>query len=244
MTSCGNGVLDVRNPAFGDPVGARADGFGAMVDTCRAEEATDEEEGPPVDGGFVPSDVMPEGVDGGEEGDGDGNACFPGDALVTLADGRAERMSRLRIGDTVKTGKESSSKILLFTHRSARTRHKFVELATTCDKTTVRATRGHYIATKEGVVTMREMKVDMWVRCGSGGWGRVTGRREVWGWGLFNPQTRDGEVVVDGVVFLAYTESVGVCAGHALLAPVRAFWRGVAWGFGGVAARVAARVGV
>lgn len=44
----------------------------------------------------------------------------------------------------------------------------------------------------------------------------------VWENGLYNPQTMQGDIVVDGIVSSTYTQAVPQQAAHALLAPVRA----------------------
>lgn len=55
-----------------------------------------------------------------------------------------------------------------------------------------------------------------------------------WARGLYNPQTTDGSIVVDGVVVSTYTEAVAPRTAHALLAPLRAMfkWAGVAVSYG------------
>lgn len=58
------------------------------------------------------------------------------------------------------------------------------------------------------------------------GWQRVASVERVKGLGLFNPQTMDGNIVVDGVVVSTFTQSLDALTAHGLLSPLRALFRG------------------
>lgn len=150
-----------------------------------------------------------------------GPACFPSDALVTLSSGRTVRMDALRVGDRVQTSAGAFSRVFMFTHRVAGGSNSFVELRTAAGRS-LRASAGHLLYADGALRPARAVSVGMRVVGGDGAPDAVVRVRDVEGDGLFNPQTEQGDIVVDGVVASGYTEAVRMPAAHALLAPVRA----------------------
>lgn len=155
------------------------------------------------------------------EGNQGGAACFPAAAGVEMRDGRRKDMSEVDIGDMVRTG-IGYSEVLMFTHRLREGDYPFVQLVTWGNRT-LELSDEHFLEVEgRGYIAAREVRVGNVV-------GTVDGkeivveigivRRE----GLYNPQTMDGGLVVEGVVVSTFTEQVGVGAGMGLLVPIRAF---------------------
>lgn len=151
-------------------------------------------------------------------------ACFPANAQVYLRDKGVTRMEELRVGDMVLVGKGEYSTVIMFSHRS-REYGYVVELRVA--NRTIGASAGHLVRVEEGGLRrMGEIKKGMRVLLEEGRWGRVEEVRWAVRWGLYNPHTEKGEIVVDGVVCSCYTDAVSARVAHTLLAPVRA---GVLW---------------
>lgn len=153
-------------------------------------------------------------------------ACFSGDSKVLMEGGEWKRIRQVETGDKVQNAGGGSAEVIGWTHREER--GAWFWAAQLEGGETAKATAGHLVEVKgkggkeRQVVRMREVAVGMWMRVVSGDWRRVVKVSWVWGWGLYNLQTMNGEVMVDGTVFTTYTEEVGVGGGHALLAPIRA----------------------
>lgn len=81
------------------------------------------------------------------------------------------------------------------------------------------------------VVDAGEVQADTdWVMStiGNKGLTRVVEATRVRSHGIYNPQTLDGRIVVNGVVMTTYTRATGTDrtgTGHSLLAPLRAMYR-------------------
>lgn len=144
--------------------------------------------------------------------------CFPGNALVTLASGTRVPVREVRVGEALRVYGGGKSKVMMFTHRDASAVTRFVTVETEAGLLT--ASAGHFVFVGSGVRRMSEVKVGDRMP----GMGVVTATGEVWGVGLYNPQTESGELVVEGFRVTAYTDALGdggALVGHALLAPVR-----------------------
>lgn len=151
-------------------------------------------------------------------------ACFPAGAQVLFRNGRRKRMDELRVGDVVLAGKGEYSRVVMFSHRSGGYGH-LVEIRAA--NRTVRGSPGHLIRVQgAGLKRMGEMESGMRVVMEDGEWRRVEEVRWAVGWGMFNPQTEKGEIVVDGVVCSCYTDALSAGVAHGLLTPIRA---GLRW---------------
>lgn len=148
-------------------------------------------------------------------------ACFPASARVTVGSGARVRMDALRVGDVVRAGAEGgTSRVVLFTHRAARWMR--VVRIRVANRTLV-ASHGHLLPAEGDVWTaMRDVRVGARVRVHGRGWREVERVDVGWAWGMWNPQTESGSIVVNGVHVSCYTDAVGQAAGHAYMAPVRA----------------------
>lgn len=152
----------------------------------------------------------------GSASGGGGSVCFPGRASVDLRDGSTKKMSEIEIGDVVRTGPASFSRVFMFTHRIAKGSFNFVRLATASGRS-IELTEDHYLYVN-GRLTAAGSVVAGDLLDGD----RVTRVSAVRAEGLFNPQTEDGDIVVNGVRASAYTQAVDPGAAHAMLAPLRA----------------------
>lgn len=150
--------------------------------------------------------------------------CFPGAATVQLRDGSLVSMAELSVGDEVRVGKSQFSAVFMFTHRLPGVAAEFVEVTMTSGRR-VSMTPGHGVYVEGGVVSAGTVKVGDSVESGAGGWEVVAAVRRVGGEGLYNPQTMDGRIVVDGVMASTYTAAVKGHIAHAALAPLRAAYR-------------------
>lgn len=184
-----------------------------------AEAVPTAEEAGAVDEDGENSDDQQE--DGEEQGSTE-RACFPADATVQLDDGRSVRMDELRAGDAVRSGAlGATTSVVMFTHADARARAEFVRIELEGGGE-VRASGGHFVYANGALVRAREVRCGDWME-GLDGARRKVGRvGRATGSGLYNPQTRSGELVVDGVRVSCYTEAVAPAPAHALLTPVRA----------------------
>lgn len=159
-----------------------------------------------------------------EESNDDSAACFPGGALVELKDGKTIAMESLRIGDQVKVAADHFSQVLFFTHRLSDGDFEFVSLrvASSSSKSTeLQLSAGHYLSVNDQLKAAQSVEVGDVVSMGDGSSANVVHVSSVVSRGLFNPQTADGNIVVNGVVATTYTTAVKPAVAHSLLWPVR-----------------------
>lgn len=170
-----------------------------------------------------PSPIDAEGsVPEGSPAASDSNpVCFPASATVELASGDRVPMADLRIGDRVRTGPASFSDVFLFTHRDAVIRSNFVRLLTVAGSS-ITLTKSHYLYSNGALVAAESVRIGDVLELADGSDSPVVAVESVSSVGLYNPQTVDGNIVVEGVVASAYTTAVHPRVAHsALLAPVR-----------------------
>lgn len=146
--------------------------------------------------------------------------CFPADASVTLEDGTIKEMAYLKIGERVAVGNGHFSDVIMFTHKlndaSFRT---FVRLHTKSHK--LRLTPGHLLYVNGKLIAASQVRVGDFVELSNGTASLVNSVDKVQARGLYNPQTRYGDIIVDGFRASTYTMAVSPAAAHALLSPVR-----------------------
>ncbi len=152
----------------------------------------------------------------------DDAVCFPGDAQVLLADGTYVEMAQLDVGHVVATGGEAS-RVYMFTHRERDVQYRFVRLHTRLPRPLV-LTAGHRLYANDVLVAADEVRVGDLLRAVDGRSLYVVKVDEVFGNGLYNPQTVQGDIVVDGVVVSTFTSTVETRTAHALLTPLRALY--------------------
>lgn len=151
-------------------------------------------------------------------------ACFPGAAKVTLRNGDIVQMDQLSTGDQVHAGEGHYTSVFGFTHANRDAMFAFVRLSTACG-VSVSMSRGHYVYANGVAVAADKVRVGDILTRGGGEGGMVTEVRMEMRRGLYNPQTLDGNIVVDGVKATTYTTAVRPEVGEAALAPVRALFR-------------------
>lgn len=153
----------------------------------------------------------------------DGNAlCFPASAMVRMASGIEMRMSDLNVGDTVMTP-DGLSKVIFFTHRLHGVHHSFVRIAT--ERTSIMMTGGHYVVVwGHGLRRACDVKVGDWLLFGKNGRPVVVkGINTVCAKGVYNPQTSNGLIIVNGIVTSTYTTAVHAVLAHGpLMSLIRA----------------------
>lgn len=217
-----------KTPGHGPDGGSREPGVG-VGETNGTDDAVES---------FEPT-AAPDQEDGAGNDD-DGSVCFPAHATVTLESGLKKRMDEVVIGDSVLVSSPSSSSnnkpfyssVFLFTHNDhTRVYSRFVTL-TTAGNHSLTATAGHYIYVNGGMLMrMQDVRVGMTLTPKSsdddeGKRMRVRSvKTKVRARGLFNPQTIQGDIVVDGVTATTFTQAIEAVAASALLAPVRALFR-------------------
>lgn len=162
-----------------------------------------------------------------DEPEDDGSACFPASATVELEDGSVKRMDQVMLGDRVKVGAGEFSPVFMFTHKNADVKYSFVRMTTENGKM-LSLTKGHYLYVNGELVAAKTIRVGDSVMT-EDGISNVKSVSTVSGTGLFNPQTTNGDIVVNGVLASTYTTTVEARSAHSLLAPVRAMfeWTGM-----------------
>jgi hypothetical protein len=151
---------------------------------------------------------------------GSDSACFPADATVELQDGSVVRIDAVAIGDMVKVGAGEFSRVFMFTHKMADSANTFVALET-ASGASLSLTKGHYIYADGALVAASEVTVGSELTLGNGQVSAVVAVGSTGGVGLFNPQTVNGNIVVNGVLASTYTTAVEPSVAHAILAPFR-----------------------
>lgn len=160
-----------------------------------------------------------------KEKDNDGPACFPAGAKVRTDRGAIARVDALEVGDVIRGGKGASGGMILgWTHNAERyAQFRRVELV---DGRVLEASDGHYVYSGDGnIIKMSDVHVGSTLETEEGRAASVKKVARVWRWGLYNPQTESGDIIVGGIRCTTYTTAVGVGVGHALLTPVRALFK-------------------
>jgi desert hedgehog len=147
--------------------------------------------------------------------------CFPAKATVSLESGASRRMDQVAVGDRVLVGPDVYSAVYGFTHRLAGPVIDYVRLETCCGEVLL-ASPGHFVHVNGGLVAAAAVRVGDIVTAASGATKRIVSVSREPAQGLYNPQTLQGDIVVNGLVASTYTQAVAPALAHALLTPVRA----------------------
>jgi desert hedgehog len=153
-----------------------------------------------------------------------GDSCFPADAMVQLANGGAKPMAELEVGDVVHVGKGKFSEVFMFTHRVAGGWSEFVEMSSKSGAV-LRASSGHYVYVNGDLSAAKSVVAGDEIELADGTKDVVVKVSTVQKQGLFNPQTIDGSIVVDGVLASTFTTAVEPAFAHAILSPLRSLYR-------------------
>lgn len=146
--------------------------------------------------------------------------CFPGSAHVSLENGEVKRMDSVQVGDRVKVANGEFANVFMFTHKMADAKFNFLRLNTVSGEA-ITLTPSHVLPVNGEYVAARDAKVGDSLELADGTISQINGIATVEEFGLFNPQTVHGDIVVDGVRASTYTSDVCPSFAHALLTPLR-----------------------
>lgn len=166
----------------------------------------------------VPSETE---LDPSASNDSDDAVCFPADARVTLSSGATVRIDEVNINDRVQVSDGSFSPVFMFTHRMTTIPWTYVKIDT-ASGSSIRLTKGHYLYVNDRLASAETVGQGDYLKLSNGLPTLVTNVSNVKGYGLINPQTAHGDIVVDGIVASTYTTAIDARSAHALLAPLRA----------------------
>jgi hypothetical protein len=133
-------------------------------------------------------------------------------------------MDELVAGDRVKVASGVFSEVFMFTHKLPAGSHHFVSLLTTSGHR-IALTSGHYLHVNGALAPAGAVSVDDRLQLGSGESTSVTAISFLESTGLYNPQTLQGDIVVNGIRASTYTTAVEPRLAHAGLAPLRVLYR-------------------
>lgn len=171
-----------------------------------------------------------------------GGSCFPAGAMVTVkcttsaCSTTKKRMDEIEVGDQVQVGgKDRYSAVFMFSHQDGQHRGQFVRVH--MGRRTMVMSHGHMVyvrgsggdskVVRAGDVRVGDELICVECREHDRDAGLVTKVEEDWDTGLFNPQTIDGDIVVNGVLATTFTDAVDMRAASALLSPIRALFRAI-----------------
>jgi len=151
------------------------------------------------------------------------NACFPAQALVELEDGSQKRMDGLSIGDRVLVENGVYSDVYAFSHNVVHGSFDFTRIETDSGHT-VMLSGEHYLYLDGRTVVAEKARVGQYVELGSGRLDRVKTVQFVRERGLVNPQTLQGDIVVNNVRCSTFTRHVEPRLARLLLWPSRVIY--------------------
>ncbi|KAI0567396.1 hypothetical protein FGB62_2g120 [Gracilaria domingensis] len=161
-----------------------------------------------------------------DEDDDDDDLCFPANAIVNTLNRGDIVMHQLQIGDAVQVASQNEkrySQVFSFSHRVQTSLFPFKSLIT--DKGALTVTSGHYVYTRNKLMAAKSVRPGDELQLADASYTKVLDVQKVWRTGLYNPQTIDGELVVDGFRVSSYTTSVEANVANALLSPLRAMYQ-------------------
>lgn len=150
--------------------------------------------------------------------------CFPGDSEVELSSGSRIPMNELAVGDKVRVAPGKLSVVFMFTHKVETEQHSFVQLTTVSGRQ-IRLTAGHLLYVNGALRRAGHARVGDHLVTADGKMTKIMKVSSVQARGLYNPQTLQGDIVVDGIIASTYTTTIRPEAAHSFLAPLRAMWR-------------------
>jgi Hint module len=160
------------------------------------------------------------------------STCFPADATVTTFAGAVKRMDELLAGDRVHVGRGQFSEVFMFTHKTADVESEFVVVDTASSGSRLRLSPGHYMYVNGALAAAKTVSVGDSVELGDGSMDTVSAVSAAVLKGLYNPQTLQGDIVVDNVRASTYTTAVEPMFAHVILTPLRAAYRMLGWSTG------------
>lgn len=182
-----------------------------VSDEATSSEDPTESEGP----GSSPSPSRSKTPDSSDD-----PACFPSEAKVQLSSGSLIPISNLRVGDEVLVRSGKFSKVFLFTHHIDNVLSKFVRVSTKFNAT-LSLSPGHYIPVNGQLKAAQGLQIGDVLTLQNGEADVIISRDLVVMRGLHNPQTLDGQIVVDGIVASTFTQAIDPSIAMSLLVPVK-----------------------
>jgi len=139
-------------------------------------------------------------------------SCFPGDATVVTPQGK-KAMSQLKVGDCVLSKRadgteEPCDEVYMFGHAEHGEQHLYYQLVLTSGAT-LSLSNKHFIHTAQSPTTLfnqaerkyaQDVSVGEWIWEANGKMSQVTAVERKLHSGAFNPYTKSGNIIVDGVV--------------------------------------------
>lgn len=150
--------------------------------------------------------------------------CFPADAVVNVEGRGTVRMKELKVGDNVEIESGVFSKVFLFTHQDSNPRVQFVTMETISGEV-ASLTAGHFLYVNRALKTASSVSVGDRVVLADGRESAVVKVKTNSLAGLYNPQTLQGDIVVNGIRMSTYTWTVPPLLAHVLLSPLRGLYR-------------------
>eukprot|EP00177_Eucheuma_denticulatum_P007321 GFKZ01013322.1.p1 GENE.GFKZ01013322.1~~GFKZ01013322.1.p1 ORF type:complete len:667 (-),score=80.35 GFKZ01013322.1:304-2304(-) len=155
----------------------------------------------------------------------DESACFPGSATVRVEGRGVVRMDELRIGDRVLVGVDGNgedlfSDVFFFSHRDEGAFNRFIRIIT-AQGLQLDISSEHYLYVNRRMASAKVVRVGDVVESPGDGLVDVADVEIVWQRGLYNPQTFDGNIVVNGIRTSTFTTAVDPHMANGLLAPLR-----------------------
>lgn len=221
-------TVDPSPPVFttGPPLSSTAP-TGPNPSPTPSDDSNSTPEAPDLDGSVEPTDPVQGGSGNGDSasptGEGD-DVCFPAEARVTLENGQDIRIDALKPGQYVSVGAGKFSRVYGFSHDDAHALSQFVVLSTESGHTLC-ATSGHFVYVNGLPTTMSHAVVGDDLTLYDGKTSKIVSTEVKLMQGLYNPQTADGNIVVDGVLATTFTTAVQPAFANAALLPLRVLQR-------------------
>ena len=158
----------------------------------------------------------------------DGSKCFPADATVEVKNKGIVPIKEVQRGDLVKVVNGKYSPIFAFTHHDSNVIYKRFVTVRSDGGHVFTATEGHFVKVNRQFLPLETIKVGDQMIDSKNQLVNITSiLHGVSGTGLYNPQTLDGTIIVNGLVASTYTTAVDYITAHALLTPMRAVFKHV-----------------
>eukprot|EP00181_Compsopogon_caeruleus_P004161 CAMPEP_0184689504 /NCGR_PEP_ID=MMETSP0312-20130426/30692_1 /TAXON_ID=31354 /ORGANISM="Compsopogon coeruleus, Strain SAG 36.94" /LENGTH=1155 /DNA_ID=CAMNT_0027146859 /DNA_START=2062 /DNA_END=5529 /DNA_ORIENTATION=+ len=160
-------------------------------------------------------------------------ACFPGDALVQLDDGRTLPMEHLHVGDRVRVGSTQYSTVYLFGHKLPHQPHRYLRIHTA--NATLELSSNHFVyvlilvssptAHTTRLLPAKLLRTGMKLVNADGSSETITQVTNIQRTGLYNPHTLQGDLIVNGFLVSSYNAFADPGITHWLLLPERLAYR-------------------
>lgn len=151
-------------------------------------------------------------------------SCFPSVSTVELRSGNHIHMSELKIGDVVRVSPTEFSEVFTFSHRTDDAFTRFVSISLSTTNVSLLVSPGHFVYRSDGaLVTADALTAGEYLIRADGTYAVIKSISETLETGLYNPQTLQGDIVVDEILFSTYTRAIDpTIAGNLLVIPK--FW--------------------